>query len=110
MAKKFHGTYEELKTILAATEVQGKWSSEAGGKYIFRSRTGGIVNWWENAGTIQFQGTPEEQSVLERAFESALTDSPAIEGLTSTKSTSASSGQQYLQRSFRRFRPFRSGV
>jgi len=54
---KFHGTLEQLKTLVEATGLAGEWTEKPqNGLLSFRAKTGEMMNWWPNKGTIQFQG------------------------------------------------------
>lgn len=73
MARKFKDTLEHLKEFIEASGFVGDWSSEGAGKYVLRSRNGGVLNWWGATGTLQFQGEPNDLARLEAAFgDSAL--------------------------------------
>jgi len=68
---KFKGSLEDLKSAVADAGIVGSWSEEAGGKHCFRPNDGGVLNWWPNTGTIQFQGQPETKTALERVLAEA---------------------------------------
>lgn len=67
MADKFYGSIEKLKAAYAS--IDGEWNL-AGDKYIFRSKDGGIINWWSSNKTIQFQGNPAVKKKLQDLFAS----------------------------------------
>jgi predicted nucleotide-binding protein len=70
--QKFKGSLEELQAAVAAAGIVGSWSEEAGGKHCFRSKEGGILNWWPTTGTLQFQGPIEAKSALEEVLAGAV--------------------------------------
>lgn len=47
-------------------------SQKEASKQTFRSHDGGVLNWWESTGTIQFQGKAIARTVLEQAFKNAM--------------------------------------
>lgn len=55
---KFHGNIEELKDAVNTCGIAGDWTErpENGGHYIFRAKTGEVLNWWPSKGTVNFQG------------------------------------------------------
>ena len=54
---KFLGDIEELKGAVSHCNLVGEWVEEAAQKkWIFRARTGEIINWWPSKGTLQYQG------------------------------------------------------
>jgi hypothetical protein len=67
MKQTFKGTYDDLQDVVEKTGLPGKWDSE-GTKKTFLTLENGILNWWENTGTIQFQGKPAARATLEQAF------------------------------------------
>lgn len=71
MGKKFKGMAEELKGIVESTGIQGEWQ-ESAEKHTFRSREGGILNWWPGKGTIQYQGNQEARDHLQQAVDVAI--------------------------------------
>jgi predicted nucleotide-binding protein len=68
MPTKFTGSILELKALLEAASISGKWSGEGQSKHSFRSDDGGILNWWPSTGTIQFQGNEDTKATLEAAI------------------------------------------
>ncbi len=56
---KFLGDISELKAIVDSCGFRGTWTDEnkTALKYTFRARTGEILNWWPDTGTLSFQGT-----------------------------------------------------
>ena len=68
MADKYHGTIDELKKYIAAAGMEGDWKSIEG-KHSFRSKDGGILNWWTSNGTVQCQGSAEAKKRLQSALE-----------------------------------------
>lgn len=68
---KFKGSLEDLQAAVADAGIAGSWSEEAGGKHSFRSKDGGVLNWWPATGTLQFQGQAEAKSALEQVLAGA---------------------------------------
>ncbi|WP_199052533.1 anti-phage dCTP deaminase [Aquitalea sp. ASV15] len=62
MSLKFTGTYEELKQELSS--LAGTWDDSQPGKKVLRLN-GGVMNWFESTGTIQFQGKGDGKAQLE---------------------------------------------
>ncbi|WP_441242251.1 TIR domain-containing protein [Tardiphaga sp. 768_D3_N2_1] len=89
MAANFAGDIEELKHKVASAAITGDWSEDELGKHSFRSKKGGILNFWSSKGTLQFQGKPEPKAELEAIFSgdvSAFTR-PATDSNSSQKAT-----------------------
>lgn len=51
----FNGSFDELRDAVVRTGEKGDWSETATGKQ-FRAKSGAILNWYTNTGTLQFQG------------------------------------------------------
>jgi predicted nucleotide-binding protein len=68
MPKKFTGAIEELKTLLDGASIRGEWTEDSRGKHTFRSRKGGVLNWWPSKGTVDFQGSVDGKAELENAM------------------------------------------
>lgn len=83
-SRKFKGSIEELQAAVADAGITGTWSDEAGGKHSFRSKDGGVLNWWPATGTLQFQGQPDAKLALEQALERA-TRLPMTKPVTPSK-------------------------
>lgn len=64
---QFRGSVQELKDRLASAGIDGTWAEEEG-KHSFRSREGGILNWWPGTATVQTQGKQEGRAALEALF------------------------------------------
>ena len=77
MPNPFHGTFEELKAVLASTGIQGDWQSDGNGKHSFRARNKAVMNWWEAKGTINIQGQAQGKHELETAYD-AVTGHQAV--------------------------------
>jgi predicted nucleotide-binding protein len=77
MPKKFRGTLEELQSLIAAAGIAGEWDDDSQGKHSFRTKDGGILNWWPSTGTISPQGATEAKLRLE----SALAEPPTAQTL-----------------------------
>jgi predicted nucleotide-binding protein len=55
--KQFHGSFEELRTLVEACGLTGEWSEKPeNGLHCYRAKTGEILNWWPSKGTVQLQG------------------------------------------------------
>jgi len=68
VAGNFEGTAEELIAKIAAAGVAGEWAVDGQGKHCFRSKRGGILNFWPSKGTLQFQGKADAKAELEAIF------------------------------------------
>lgn len=68
MSTQFDGTIDDLKKLVACSGVHGDWSEDASGKRCFRSRKGGVLNFWPSKGTIQIQGKAGPKAELEGIF------------------------------------------
>jgi predicted nucleotide-binding protein len=79
MTNKFEGTIEELKALIKAAGITGKWEDDGLGKHTFRSGDGGLLNWWPSRGTLNLQGKDKAKSKLEKAI-SASSIMPSTEG------------------------------
>lgn len=53
MSLKFTGTFEELKEKLST--LGGEWNESQSAKKVLRLN-GGVLNWFNGTGTLQFQG------------------------------------------------------
>ncbi len=53
MKSIFTGTYVQLKEKLSS--INGEWYESQPNKRVLRLN-GGVMNWFESTGTIQFQG------------------------------------------------------
>lgn len=65
----FTQSYEGLKARLS--QINGQWDESQPGKKVLR-HDGGVMNWFESTGTIQFQGKPDAKSKLELLVHGAL--------------------------------------
>lgn len=84
MTNKFYGTIEQLRGLIDGNGNAGDWSEDVTGKFCFRSKNGGILNWWPKTGTLQLQGSARAKELLEMA----LKDGDLA--LTSVESTGSS--------------------
>lgn len=79
MADVFHDGIEALITRVAASGIIGEWTEEADGtKHVFRSRERGVLNYWPNKGTVQYQGKPEAQASLKAVLAGDAHAIPAV--------------------------------
>ncbi len=74
MPKKFRGTLEELQALVREAGIAGEWNDDGQGKHSFRSKDGGVLNWWPLKSTINVQGAPDAKGRLEAALSSPLAD------------------------------------
>jgi predicted nucleotide-binding protein len=77
MAAAFRDGPDALKALVESHGVNGAWTDDGKGKYSFKARSQGILNYWENTGTVQFQGKPEAKAELEAIFSTPATALPA---------------------------------
>ncbi|MDD2711077.1 MAG: nucleotide-binding protein [Verrucomicrobiae bacterium] len=68
MPKKYRGTIEELKALIHGAGIYGDWDNGEKGKYSFRSKEAGILNWWTSTGTVNLQGPTDAKAQLEAAL------------------------------------------
>lgn len=68
MAKKYHGTIEDLKSLIERASIIGEWDYDQQGKHSFRSREAGVINWWPSTGTLNVQGPAGAKARLEEAL------------------------------------------
>ena len=69
MTRKFEGDINELEELLKQSGISGHWQDDGKGKHTFRNTEGGILNWWQNTGTLNFQGNAKAKAALETVFE-----------------------------------------
>jgi deoxycytidylate deaminase len=62
MKSIFTGTHDEFKEKLSS--INGEWDENQANKKVLRLN-GGVMNWFESTGTIQFQGKDEPRARLE---------------------------------------------
>lgn len=62
MALKFSGTFADLSSKLST--LQGEWDNSQTNKKVFRLN-GGVMNWFESTGSVQFQGKDPGKNTLE---------------------------------------------
>lgn len=63
MSLKFTGSFSELQAKLSS--LSGEWDESQSNKKVLRVG-GGIFNWFESTGTIQFQGKGTDKELLEK--------------------------------------------
>ena len=79
MATEFHDGIDALRALVSANGINGEWSDDGNGKYTFKSRRKGTLNYWPHKGTVQCQGKAEPKAELEAIFDSsAKPASPAV--------------------------------
>lgn len=86
MAPQFRGSLQELKDRIASVGLDGTWADE-GAKHSFRSRDGGVLNWWPGTGTLQTQGKPEGRVPLDAIFSGTPGVQPAAVTVAATKAS-----------------------
>lgn len=64
MAETFQDGIEALKARVADSGIAGEWSESSGGKYSFKSRQRGIINFWATTGRVNYQGPEGAQAPL----------------------------------------------
>ncbi|BES70020.1 anti-phage dCTP deaminase [Marinobacter nanhaiticus D15-8W] len=69
MKSIFTGTFDELKERLSS--IGGDWDESQANKKVLRLN-GGVMNWYESTGTIQFQGKDKPRAKLEDLVLSCL--------------------------------------
>ena len=69
MKLMFKASYEELTALLSG--IEGVWDEPQNNKKVLRYN-GGVMNWYESTGTIQFQGREEGKRYLENKVKSIL--------------------------------------
>ena len=58
---KHFGSHDELKAIVRACGVRGKWTKNPErNQFRFDGQGGEILNWWPHRGTVQIQGAHVE--------------------------------------------------
>lgn len=111
MSLKFTGTFDSLKSKL--TSLNGEWYEDQPSKKVLRLN-GGLLNWFSNTGTLQFQGRspgletlqasvphllyPEEYAEPDEIIPIAVSKDPAEEP---NLDSAASPEQLYLQGNFK---------
>lgn len=91
---RYQGTKDQLAADLAAHGFQGTWE-ENGGKTVFRSEKGGVLNFWPNSRdkTVQVQGRGDAntlRSCMEELQEGRTPFSnPVVPGQFTTVATAA---------------------
>ncbi|WP_449219945.1 TIR domain-containing protein [Tistrella mobilis] len=68
MSSTFEGSADDLMEKVANAGVSGEWETDGQGKHCFRSKKGGILNFWPSKGTLQFQGKADPKAELEAIF------------------------------------------
>jgi len=65
---KFKGSLKDLKDRVLLTGLDGEWRERPNGHFQYRADTGAVLNWWEGAKTIMFQGPKDEAGEFESLF------------------------------------------
>lgn len=64
----FHGTYEELKTLISEIAGKGEWKKCTKHHYQFSNVYGACFNWWPNTGTVRINGDAKAAAILRYKF------------------------------------------
>ena len=67
MTPHFEGTFEDLQNLTSS--FSGAWRNEGNGKHVFRTSTGGVLNYWPKKGTVQVQGKGPDIDKLKNIFD-----------------------------------------
>lgn len=86
MATKFEGSTEELASKISEAGIVGEWLDDGQGKFAFRSKKGGVLNFWPSKGTVQIQGKAEPKAELEAVF--GETSAPVAKSAPTSANTS----------------------
>ena len=70
---KFHGTLQDLQSIMMQVTSWQKWSGTRD-KFVCRVPNGAVLNWWPSTGTIHIQGPDDAVVELENVFKDLLLD------------------------------------
>lgn len=70
---KFRGSLDQLRTVVARTELSGSWQRIPHG-WCYRCDSGALLNWWPTRGTLSFQGQPDRADEFEAALLTAVSD------------------------------------
>lgn len=87
MALKFSGTFADLSSKLVT--LQGQWDESQPNKKVLRLN-GGVMNWFESTGSINFQGKDPGKATLEIEVPTLLYPTEA-ESIAAPKVTTATS-------------------
>lgn len=87
MALKFSGTFADLSSKLVT--LQGEWDESQPNKKVLRLN-GGVMNWFESTGSINFQGKDSGKATLEIEVPKLLYPAEA-ESIAAPKVTTATS-------------------
>lgn len=77
--QEFNGTFDELQALVAGAGCTGQWSDITNGKQ-FKSKDGGIMNWYTATRRINFQGPAAPRAKLKEQ----LDNSPKAETLAAS--------------------------
>ncbi|ARU03534.1 hypothetical protein CCO03_01505 [Comamonas serinivorans] len=75
--QEFKGTFEELQGTITTTGCIGQWSDIANGKQ-FKSKEGGILNWFTATGRVTFQGPAAPKAKLMQMLGSETISEPQV--------------------------------
>jgi len=64
---EFKGSFEELQAMVSGFGCAGSWTDIANGKQ-FKTKEGGILNWFPATGRINFQGPAAAREQLQQFF------------------------------------------
>ncbi|RZJ85187.1 MAG: DNA-binding protein [Chryseobacterium sp.] len=74
----YSGTIEELKNLLNTAGFKGKWTENATA-HKFTTPSGGMLNWYDNTGTLQIQGKPAAKAEIEKIINHIVSNQVSFE-------------------------------
>lgn len=95
MGLKFHGSLQELKSLLLSMGCLGDWSG--GDPAHFKDWSGAVLRWHPTTGTVVMQGPEKLRDALRSKLEVAIEHWTA-DKLEEAKATVSRSNQQLLPR------------
>ncbi|WP_248918739.1 anti-phage dCTP deaminase [Pseudomonas entomophila] len=76
---RFDGSQDNLRERLSQLDTVGEWKALNPNQLQFRSKSGGVLNWFPSTGNIVFQGKPEPAAELEALVERLISGSTGPE-------------------------------
>jgi len=68
---KFDSDIDALKATVELSGVIGEWSQKTDIHWMFKAKSGAVLNWWSTKKTLNFQGKTETKDEFQKAFEKA---------------------------------------